>query len=184
MPVDALLSSLVVRDERVCRRTLSAGRLLSAVVENVEATVASVGIVAAAGMAAFAEAPPASEDSGTGTVVAPGTGLGMATASLDEKLVPLDGALVAGGPGGTGGAPADVPPPPPQAARTARPRTAAPTTEVRFTLPTSVRTKVPRTCGPSQSYPRPGRGMRSRVPRGSDLADVLGVQHAVHADLK
>jgi hypothetical protein len=111
----------------------------SAALEYVEATVASGGTFAPAGIAAFAEAPLESDASGTGTLVAPGAGVGMATASVDEKF--CDGATVGaevGPPGGSGPPGALVPeppPPPPQAARIATPRTAPPrSAEIRFML--------------------------------------------------
>jgi hypothetical protein len=112
----------------------------SAALEYVDDTVASGGTLELAGIAAFADAPLASDASGTGTVTAPGAGVGIATASLDEKL--LDGATLGaavGPPGGIGPPGALVPeppPPPPQAARSATPRTAPPrSAEIRFMHP-------------------------------------------------
>jgi hypothetical protein len=157
-----LLSSLTVFDERTWRFTLRAGSPASAVVENVEATVASVGMLALAGIAAFAEAPPASDESGTGTLTAPGAALGMATASLDEKLEPEGtGVLVAGGPGGTGGAPDDDPPPP-HAARMARPSTAPPKAEIRFMPRLSDEIVTARTCASSRRYRDRDAAFRAR----------------------
>ncbi len=105
---------------RGARRAPSAGSDASAVLAYALSTVVSAGTLAAASSAALALAPPASDASGTGTLAAPGAGVGIATASLAEKLG-VTGALVGAAdglpPAGTGAL--EPPPPPPQAARTA-----------------------------------------------------------------
>jgi hypothetical protein len=115
----------------------SVGSEESPALEYVDAIVVSGAMLALAEIDALAEAPLESDASGTGTLVAPGAGLGIGTASLDEK--PCDGATVGaavGPPGGSGPPGALVPeppPPPPQAARMAMPKTAPPrSAEIRF----------------------------------------------------
>jgi hypothetical protein len=116
----------------------SAGSDESPALENVDEIVVSGGMLALEEIDAFAEAPPASEARGTGTLAAPGAGLGIETASLDEKFP--DGAMVgpAVGPPGSG-PPGELvpepPPPPPHAARIATLKTAPPrSAEIRFML--------------------------------------------------
>ena len=79
------------------------------------------------GSAALADAPLGSDGSGTGTVAAPGAAVGIATASLAEKLC----GAPAGRVGRDGRRPPpgtldDEPPPPPQATSSAAPRTTPP----------------------------------------------------------
>ncbi|MDQ6925548.1 MAG: hypothetical protein M3154_04845, partial [Candidatus Eremiobacteraeota bacterium] len=116
------------------RPALSAGSVEALDDEYVAATVASAGMLPLDGNAALAEAPLGSEGSVIGTVAAPGAAVGIATASVAEKLCGAPaGALVAT----TGGAPGTLepePPPPPQATSSAALKTAPPTkaVEIRF----------------------------------------------------
>jgi hypothetical protein len=116
----------------------SVGSEESPALEYVEETVVSGGTLAPAEIDAFAEAPLESEASGTGTLVAPGAGLGIETASLDEKVP--DGATVGPAVGTPGSGPPgelvpEPPPPPPHAARMAMPKMAPPrSAEIRFML--------------------------------------------------
>lgn len=134
MPLVVAPPSRTLREAVWRARAASAGADASALVEYVAATVVSGGMLAFVGNAAFADAPLGSDGSRTGTLVSPGAALGIATASLAEKLCGADtGAEVSAGGTGEFGAVELEPPPPPQAARTATPRTAPPmSAEIRF----------------------------------------------------
>jgi hypothetical protein len=105
-------------------------------VEYTAATVASAGTLALAGIASVPDAPPGSDGSGTGTVVAPGAGVGIATAFEAVKAGGPDWGAEVGPLGGSapfGLLVPEPPPPPPQAASAATPRTAPPrSAEIRF----------------------------------------------------
>ena len=97
--------------------------------------VASGGMFPLTGSATFPDAPLGSDGSGTGTLIAPGAAVGIATASLVLKLWgdPAGGVAVAAGSCGPAGRLDPDPPPPPHAAKIATPRTAPlRSAEIRF----------------------------------------------------